>query len=123
MRVTMAPGHHFVPAWAMAFDSIDGPARRFAYTSDTSMNETVIDRVRNADLLMAEAAVMKQSKPADEQGHLTPGEAGCLARDAGAKRLLITHYPSVSAASILSDAAACFDGPCELALEGARFII
>lgn len=123
MHVSMAPSHHFVPAWAMAFEEAASSGRRFAYTSDTSMSETVINRVRDADLLMAEASVMKQSKPAAQQGHLTPHDAGCLARLAGAKRLLITHYPSALASAILAEATAGFGAPCDLAVEGARFII
>jgi ribonuclease BN (tRNA processing enzyme) len=123
MRVSMAPSHHFIPAWAMAFEPAESPGRRFAYTSDTSMTETVIDHVRGADLLMAEASVMKQDKPAPEQGHLTPRDAGCLARVAGAKRLVITHYPVAASSAILSEAAAGFGAPCDLAVEGARVII
>lgn len=123
MHVSMAPSHHFIPAWAMVFDSAERPVRRFGYTSDTSLTQRVIDRVRDADLLMAEASIMQQSRPAAEQGHLTPRDAGSLARDAGAKRLVITHYPAAAGPTILSEAAAGFGSPCDLAVEGARFII
>lgn len=123
MHVAMAPSHHYVPAWAMTFASVGPLSRRFAYTSDTSMSEKVVEHVRDADLLMAEASIMTQNKPASEQGHLTPYDAGCMARLAGAKRLVVTHYPAAQSADILSEAAEGYGAPCDLAMEGARFMI
>jgi ribonuclease BN (tRNA processing enzyme) len=120
MRVSMAPSHHFIPAWAMTFES---NGSRLAYTSDTSTSDSVVDLVSSADLLLAEAAVLQQSRPSNEQGHMTPRDAGCLARRAGVRQLVITHYLSNAASKILSEAAAGFGAPCELAVEGARFKI
>ena len=49
-------------------------------------------------------------------GHLTPDEAGTLARAAHVKRLLLTHlWPACDRARSLEEASKTFGGPVELA--------
>ncbi|MBV9358404.1 MAG: MBL fold metallo-hydrolase, partial [Chloroflexi bacterium] len=53
------------------------------------------DAARNADLLLCEAAILERSQDdpdPSKRGHMTAAEAGEAARDAGARRLLLTHY-------------------------------
>ncbi|HZT97079.1 MAG TPA: MBL fold metallo-hydrolase [Chloroflexota bacterium] len=122
LNIAMAATHHFLPAWAMTFQE-SGGGDAIAYTSDTSLVDEVVEHVRGAELLLAEASLHRQTKPAAEQGHLTGGEAGELARRAGVGRLLLTHYPATVAREILADAHAEFRGPCELAQPGARYTV
>ena len=56
------------------------------------------------------------------RGHLTPEEAGEHAREAGAKRLVLTHISDELDADWARDEAAeAFGGPVEVAREGATF--
>jgi ribonuclease BN (tRNA processing enzyme) len=56
------------------------------------------------------------------RGHLTPEEAGGQARGAAAKRLLLVHISDeLDADWARSEAAEAFDGPVEVAEEGAVY--
>lgn len=120
--IEMSPTHHFIPAWAMRFSSLDGGGV-LGYTSDTSLSESVISLVRDADLLLAEASLDAHVKPASKEGHLTPDDAGFLAKKAAVRRLLLTHYVSSKAADIQKAGTVAFGGPCSLAIEGARYSV
>jgi ribonuclease BN (tRNA processing enzyme) len=122
-HILMAPTRHFIPAWAMTFEESAVPGHRFAYSSDTALSETVTALVHGADLFMVEASIKRQKQRVQEQGHLTPSEAGQMARAAGARRLLITHYPASRAEWIRKTAADAFGNDVELACEGAKFVV
>jgi ribonuclease Z len=48
---------------------------------------------RDADLLVCESTfVSGEEDLAERHGHLTAAQAATLARDAGARRLVLTHY-------------------------------
>ena len=50
------------------------------------------------------------------EGHLTPGEAGRIAAQAGAKRLLLTHfYPECEGEDILGQCRKAYSGEILLA--------
>ena len=50
------------------------------------------------------------------RGHLLPSEAGRVARDAGAQRLLLTHVPLPDGGKwAMAEAATEFEGPLEIA--------
>jgi ribonuclease BN (tRNA processing enzyme) len=56
------------------------------------------------------------------RGHLTPGEAGELARAAGAKRLVLVHISDeLDAEWARREAEESFGGPVEVATEGASY--
>lgn len=56
------------------------------------------------------------------RGHLTAAEAGAIARQAGARRLLLTHYSDQLDAEELRQAAqSSYGGPVEMAAERAVF--
>ena len=56
--------------------------------------------------------------------HLTPAQAGELAREAGAGRLVLTHfYPPVEPSDPARKAAERFKGPIVAARDGDRFTI
>jgi ribonuclease BN (tRNA processing enzyme) len=48
------------------------------------------------DLLLSEATLRtldEDAAPPEPRGHLLPAEAGEIARDGGARRLMLTHLP------------------------------
>jgi ribonuclease Z len=69
------------------------PGRRLVLTGDTRPCAATIEAARDADLLVHEATFGdEEQERAAETGHSTAREAGMVARDAGVRRLLITHF-------------------------------
>lgn len=73
-----------------------GPPRAgkvIAYCTDTRPCAASIELARDADLLIHEATYTDDMvREADEYGHSTAAQAALVARDAGARKLLITHF-------------------------------
>lgn len=71
------------------------PSVRYAHISDTSFIPSLGERIGPVDLLLHEATYMEiDAKSAKERGHSTAKQAAMVAVQAGAKRLLLTHYSS-----------------------------
>ncbi len=69
------------------------PARKYAYCSDTAYLPSIIPYIKDVDLLYHEATFMEEDTArAHETAHSTAREAATIAREAGAKRLIIGHY-------------------------------
>jgi len=71
--------------------------RKIAYVVDAAFTPAnsakIVALARDADLLFIEAAFLHEDAVvAAERGHLTAHQAGKLARQAGAKRLVALHY-------------------------------
>jgi ribonuclease BN (tRNA processing enzyme) len=122
LEITMASGHHFIPAWSMRFRA-GGSTRDLGYTSDTSFAESVVSHLEGVALLLAESSVEHQTKPEHDRGHMTAAEAGRFAGRVGAERLVLTHYPHALAAKMKHHAEETFGGPCDLAVEGGKYTI
>jgi len=64
-----------------------------AFVMDTRRCEAALELARDADLLVCEATFMAaDSSLAHRYRHMTAAEAGRLAAEAGARRLVITHF-------------------------------
>ena len=64
-----------------------------AYVLDTALCAAAIDLATDVDLLVCEATYLDAEQGmARERGHMTAREAGWLAREAGVRRLVITHF-------------------------------
>lgn len=69
--------------------------RSYAYCSDTKYFEKLADLVKNVDLLYHEATFCNDNeKMARATGHSTATQAATIAREAGAKQLIIGHFSS-----------------------------
>jgi ribonuclease BN (tRNA processing enzyme) len=91
-------------------------ARRLVYTGDTGVSESLGAWAHGCDLLLAECS-LPDSMAIRE--HLTPRQAGALAAQAKAARLVLTHfYPPVEAVDIAAEVAAFYDGPTVCATDG-----
>jgi ribonuclease BN (tRNA processing enzyme) len=91
------------------------------YTGDTGPSDALARWAAGCDLLLAECSLP------DERAvelHLTPTQAGALARAAGARRLVLTHfYPVFGTTDPVTVAARQFDGEIVAAQDGDRFVI
>src|SRR5436189_3418283 len=73
--------------------SLEAPEGRLVYTGDTGPSSELARWAGGCDLLLAECS-LPESRAMDI--HLTPEQAGDLAKEAEAKRLVLTHfYPPV----------------------------
>ncbi len=105
---------HTPEALAWRVELADGAA--LGYTGDSGENPAVAEHVRGVDVFLAECSFPDEARPSS---HLTPSSAARLARAAGCRRLVLTHfYPEMDPESARAVAARTFDGPIELARDG-----
>ena len=87
------------------------PGKSIAYCLDTRPCAMSLELARDVDLLIHEATYAEEfATEASTYGHSTAAQAARTARDAGARRLLITHFSSRYAdpAPLLEEACAIF---------------
>ena len=67
--------------------------QRFAFVMDTRLCDGAFELAAGADLLVCEATFLQaDAQLAHDYGHLTAGQAGRIAAEAGARRLVLTHF-------------------------------
>lgn len=99
--------------------------RSFAFCSDTSYQEGIIDQIRDVSLLYHETTFMKNyAEKALRTGHSTTHQAAQIAQKANAERLIIGHYSSRyrEIQPLLQEAREIFPVT-ELAIEGKSFSV
>ncbi len=100
---------------------LTAPEGRLVYTGDTGPSTELARWAAGCDLLLAECS-LPEGMALD--AHLTPERAGDLAREAGVRRLVLTHfYPPVETSDPVRAAGARFAGPIVAARDGDHFII
>ena len=96
---------------------IDGSGRSLAYSADTGTDCDLVQLAQGVDVLLSEASFQGDDK--DFAQHLTAREAGGIAAEAGAARLVLTHLtPTLDAAQSISEAAEAFSGEILVATPG-----
>ena len=100
---------------------VQGEGRSVVYSGDTEYCANIVSLARDADLLILECSFPEERRKA---GHLTPSLAGRIAREAGARRLLLTHfYPVFEGHDIREECSREFSGEIILAVDGMKLII
>lgn len=84
-RITAAPGIHSVPAVGIRVEDSEGGGS-IAYSGDTAYAPDIVRMAEGADVLVHEAGV-------EEEMHTLPGQAARVAREAGARKLVLVHLP------------------------------
>jgi ribonuclease BN (tRNA processing enzyme) len=91
------------------------------FGADSRPTHELVEFARGCELLLVEATLPRPERTG-ERGHLTPREAGEHAREAGAKRVVLTHISDeLDALWAKNEAADAFGGPVEVASEGATY--
>jgi ribonuclease Z len=71
------------------------PPKRYAYCSDTAYSEKVIDAVRGCSTVYHESTFLEtEAERAKATFHSTARQAGKVAKEVGAKRLILGHFSS-----------------------------
>jgi len=99
----------------------DAGGRSLVYTADTGSAWALTELGSGIDLALCEAT-LDAGRPATGAKHLTARQAGRLAKEAGAARLLLTHLPpGLDPEESRAEAAAAFPGPVEVAATNAKY--
>jgi ribonuclease BN (tRNA processing enzyme) len=86
MKFRFAPMVHSIPSYAI---SVEADGKKLVYSGDTVMHGGLSEFAREADLFLCEATVaIEGTVPIP---HLSAGQAGRTAVEAGVRRLLLTH--------------------------------
>lgn len=125
---TVTGGDHFEvgPIRAVLFDSIhpvptvsvrlEIGERVLAYSSDTAGGPELVACARDTDLFLCEATWQGDAADYPPEIHLTARDAGRIATEAGARRLVLTHLlGSIDRTRSLIEASETYDGPLSLA--------
>lgn len=93
---------------------IDSGGRCLAYSADTGPGWSLSALGPGIDLALCEATWLADRE--GQPGHLSARQAGAMARDAGVKRLVVTHvWPTVDRAQAKAEAESAYGGPVEVA--------
>jgi ribonuclease BN (tRNA processing enzyme) len=89
---------------------VEANGRSLVYTADTAWSEELIDFAQGANVLVAEAT-LQQPDAGGQKVHMTAEEAGRLAHDSRASRLVLTHLaPGLDPTVSMDQAAKHFRG-------------
>lgn len=80
---------HPVPCWSMRINVPGG--RDLVYTADTADIERLVPFATGAHVLLSEATLPETPPEGTFRPHISAAEAGTLAREIGAKVLVLTH--------------------------------
>jgi ribonuclease BN (tRNA processing enzyme) len=111
---------HFAETFAVNLTSNAGGGR-LTFGADSRPGPELVDAARGTDLLLVEATLPRPERTG-ERGHLTPREAGEHGRAAGVRRLVLTHISDeLDSNWACEEATSGFQGPVEMAREGATY--
>jgi len=121
LTLRFQPVPHFAATNAIEITSAAAGGARLTYGADCAPSPELCAFAQGTDLLLIEAT-LPQPERAGPRGHLTPAEAGEHGRDAGARRLVLTHLSDeLDAAWAEQEAEREFGGPVDIAREGAVY--
>ena len=119
LSVSFVEADHSVPTVASRWEANN---RTLFFTGDTGPGGSWVDLAHGVNVMLSEAAYQGATEDKVYPFHLTAGEAGQIARDVGANKLVLTHIPPyLDAARSVDEAERTFDRPVALAVPGVSF--
>ena len=116
LELTFAATEHAQPCFAARVS--DGESV-IVYGADGSPSPALVSLAHGADLVILEATFLDDDAGAARHGHMTAAQAGAVAAQAGAARLLLTHtLAGALDGQLVERASRSFGGPVEVAREG-----
>jgi ribonuclease Z len=110
-------GHLTMAGRVITIEEVSEPraGQRFAFVMDTRLCDAAFELAERADMLVCESTFARtEAALAHEYGHLTAGQAGRIAAEAGARLLVLTHfsqrYDPADSQRLAGEAAAAFTG-------------
>ena len=112
---------HPVPTIATRFEAA---GRSLTYSADTGPGGGFPELAARSNVILCEATIEGARDDHHFVHHLTAAEAGAIAREAGAEKLILTHLPpNLNRQRSLSDAKAAFGGDTAVASPGDVYVI
>lgn len=119
LEVRFTEMDHSVPTVGSRWEANN---RSLFFTGDTGPAGDWRELAQGVDVMLSEASYQGDGEDKVYPHHLTAGEAGAIAREVGAGRLVLTHIPPyLDPARSLYEAETTFDRPVTLATPGAHF--
>ncbi len=120
VRFFLLPVQHSLPAYAVGVEG----SGYFVYSGDSSPTGELELFARRADILLCEASGLDKDVEYMKGNHMTARQAGELAKRAGAKELIITHfYPDYDLEELSAQAREGYGKKVELAVEGDTYFV
>lgn len=120
IALSSRPVDHLCEAYGVR---LEHEGRTLAFSGDTGPCQGLVDLARGVDVFLCEAS-WTDSPDRPTGIHLSGKQAGEAAREAGVKRLLITHVPAwTDPVAVLAEARSVYTGPCELVRPNGRYTI
>ncbi|HPU36225.1 MAG TPA: MBL fold metallo-hydrolase, partial [Bacillota bacterium] len=118
LSICFVPTKHSLPGYAISFTG----AGKLVFSGDTAWTEELVEITRGADLFLSEASGQDQDAAYLGEFHLTARQAGEIARRAGVRKLLLTHFwPEYDPDLLVQQALESYDGPVLAAREGETY--
>lgn len=110
-RITAWPVKHYIPTIGLRIE-VKSSGKVIGYSCDTEPIPNIIEIGRNADILLHEAA-------GEGLGHSSAAQAGEIATEAGAQKLVLVHYQvwNTDPTVLVPEAKQTFKGSVELAVD------
>lgn len=122
LRLEPDETQHFVRTWGFRISARgtgEDTEKILSYSADAGPCPALPRIADEADLFLCEAGLRSLAEDDPEpqsRGHLLPSEAGRVAREAGAQKLLLTHVPLPDGGKwAMEEASGEFEGPLEIA--------
>ena len=72
--------------------AVKTPGKKIVYSGDTAPCRNLVNLAKGADLLIHEGTFLKTEKDYLEERHTSATDAARIAKEAGVKKLILTHF-------------------------------
>jgi len=119
--VSFTPTRHYIPTFALRYEC-NGTV--VTYSADTAPDENVAKLAEGSNLFICEATLTANEVEHGMRGHSSAREAAEMAKKAGVKHLMLSHYPGeATQEELILHARSAFDGKISVADDHARLAL